>query len=59
MIYLNLVKEWRQHKLHFELCPYCGSKLIGKEIWNEGNYGMAISEEGYRKMIYFSHLGLV
>lgn len=37
MIYLNLVKEWRQHKLHFSYCPYCGSKLIGKEIGDEGS----------------------
>lgn len=36
MIYLNLVKEWRQNKLHFSYCPYCGSKLIGKEIGDEG-----------------------
>ena len=39
MIYLNLVKEWRQHRLHFSYCPYCGSKLIGKksdmkEVWH-------------------------
>ena len=36
MICLNLVKEWRQHELHFSYCPYCGSKLIGKEIGDEG-----------------------
>lgn len=35
MICLNLVKEWRQHELHFSYCPYCGSKLIGKEIGDE------------------------
>lgn len=36
IIYLNLIKEWRQHKLHFCYCPYCGSRLIGKEIGDEG-----------------------
>ena len=37
MIYLNLVKEWRQHRLHFSYCKYCGSKLIGKEIGYKGS----------------------